>query len=679
MEAIRLDDPLAHSLDLVEQNVARLREVFPQAFTENRIDFDVLRQLLGGHVEESPERYRLEWNGKRLARALALQPSTGTLRPCREESVEWDTTGNLIIEGDNLEVLKILQKGYAGRVKMIYIDPPYNTGKDFVYSDDAWDSLQNYLALTGQSDSEGTALASNVETSGRFHTDWLNMMYPRLEQAWAILAQSGAVFISIDEKELHHLRTICNEVFGEENFVADVTVVTNMKGRNTKKHVADCHEHMVIYAKPEFKSLGLPLTAEQRAVFKHADELGRKYALRDLRKRGGPDKREDRPRMFFPIFWDIERGTCSLERSHDAEVEIKPLRGDGSDGRWRWGKEKIKKHLAWLHPKYSERTGRWDIDHRHYLDPSIEAAEEDDWEDPDFDEDTDDEEDEVFERTSKPKSVWLGGELSTDAGKRALKETLPGEVFDFPKSVDLIRTCLHLCLAGGDVAIDLFAGSGTFGQAVFEQNLSLGGNRRFVLIQFPEQLNINKKEQKAAAKFCAEIGRPANMAEITKERVRRVSAKIRAANPDYSGDVGFRVFKLNSSNIKAWAPGTRVTLETLEDMIDHVKPDRSDEDVLFELILKQRFELTAKVESRTIAGKTVRKVGDGGLVACLDKVIETSEVEALGRGIAEWVREMNPDGGTTCVFRDTAFRNDVAKTNLTETLRQGGVERVRSL
>lgn len=562
---------------------------------------------------------------------------------------------------------------------MIYIDPPYNTGKDFVYPDDAWDSLQNYLRLTGQSDPEGAVLSSNVETSGRFHTDWLNMMYPRLEQAWAILAQNGAICISIDEKELHHLRIICNEIFGEECFVADIAVATNMKGRNTKKHVADCHEHIVIYAKPDFESYGLPLTPEQRAMFKYTDHLDRKYALRDLRKRGGPDKREDRPKMFFSIFWDAERGTCSLERLSGTDIEIKPLRGDGSDGRWRWGSEKVKKHLAWLHPRFSERTGRWDIDHRHYLDPSIEVSEELDLEDPDLEEDTEDEEDDIFERTSKPKSIWLGGDLSTDAGKRALKETLPGEIFDFPKSVELLKNCLHICVGADDIAIDMFAGSGTFAQAVIDHNVVFGGGRRFILIQFPEPLRIDKKEQKAAAKFCADIGRPSNMAEITKERVRRVSAKARAENPEYNGDLGFRVFKLSPSNIKTWNPGAKVTLATLEDMIDHVKPDRSDEDVLFELILKQRFDLTTRVETQIISGKTVQKVGDGGLIACLDKVIKAEEVEALGRGIAEWVRGMSPEGGTTCVFRDTAFRDDVTKTNLTETLKQGGVERVRSL
>jgi adenine-specific DNA-methyltransferase len=409
MKPITFHDPEARSADLLTENLEKLKALFPDIVTEGphgpAVNVDVLKTLVGdATVTDAEEKYGLNWHGKRRARQLALTPSTGTLRPCPEESVDWDTTQNLMIEGDNLEVLKLLQKSYAGRVKLIYIDPPYNTGKDFVYPDDFRDNIKNYLELTGQVEG-GRKISSNTEASGRFHTDWLNMIYPRLKLARAVLRKDGVVFISIDDRELHHLRSVANEVFGEENFVAVVTVVNNMKGRNDKKHVAACHEYVVIYSGPEFISNGLPLTEEQRAAFKYTDDNGNKYALRDLRKRGGPDRREDRLNMFFPIYWNEESGRCSLERIQETDVEILPIRGDGSDGRWRWGLDKVKKHLDWLHPKRSERSGRLDIEHRLYLDTSIAVDDDPDEED--------EEDDGAIERTSKPKSVWLGGEFST--------------------------------------------------------------------------------------------------------------------------------------------------------------------------------------------------------------------------------------------------------------------------
>ena len=231
------------SANLNDGNLAQLKTLFPEAFKEGGVDFDVFKQLLGAHVDEREEKYGLNWHGKRRARQIALTPSTGTLRPCPGESVDWDTTQNLMIEGDNLEVLKLLQKSYAGKVKMIYIDPPYNTGKDFVYPDNFTDNIKNYLELTGQTDGEGRKLSSNTEASGRFHTDWLNMMYPRLKLAKNLLRRDGLLVMSIDDKELHNLRMVANDLFGEENFVATVNVITNMKGRNDKKHIAACHEY----------------------------------------------------------------------------------------------------------------------------------------------------------------------------------------------------------------------------------------------------------------------------------------------------------------------------------------------------------------------------------------------------------------------------------------------------
>jgi adenine-specific DNA-methyltransferase len=706
------------SANMVEGNLAQLKTLFPEAFKEGGVDFEVLKQLLGGQVDEREEKYGLNWHGKRRARQIALTPSTGTLRPCPGESVDWDTTQNLMIEGDNLEVLKLLQKSYAGKVKMIYIDPPYNTGKDFVYPDNFTDNIKNYLELTGQTDGEGRKLSSNTEASGRFHTDWLNMMYPRLKLAKSLLRRDGLLIISIDDKELHNLRVVANDLFGEENFVATVNVVTNMKGRNDKKHIAACHEYIVIYAGSEFISNGLPLTEEQKAAFKHIDFDGNKYALRDLRKRGGPDKREDRPNMFFPIYWDETTDKCTLEQPSASAVKILPYRGDGAEGCWRWGKEKVQLHLDWLKAKRSGKTGRLDVEHRLYLDANIAL---------DTEEDQDEEDEGVVERTSKPKSVWIGGEFSSDSGKRALKELLPGTTFDFPKSVELIRTCVLLGTSKNDIVMDFFAGSATTGQAVLAQNEIDGQSRRYLLVQLPEYLDGNEKDQKAAAEFCDSIGKPRNISELTKERLRRAAIKIgasRAATAESNSqlsletelqaprqplDLGFKVFKLDTSNIRAWNPNPDELADTLMAHTEHLATGRSEADVLYEVLLKQGLDLAVPVQRQVIAGHTVHSVGAGALLVCLAAAVNArprdyesfaqesvkamaqssvtaANAEALALGIANWHTQLATALGQTpqelhtrVVLRDSLFDGDVAKTNLTAILRQRGLEDVRSL
>lgn len=687
MQKITAESPESKSPDLAASNLAQLKALFPELVTESKdgasVNLDVLKQLVGDKfITDSEEKYGLNWHGKRRARQIALTPSAGTLRPCPEDSVDWDTTRNLMIEGDNLEVLKLLQKSYAGKVKLIYIDPPYNTGKDFVYPDNFQDNIKNYLELTGQTGEGGKKLSSNTEASGRFHTDWLNMMYPRLKLAWSLLRSDGVMFVSIDEKEVQHFRIVANELFGEENFVANVTVVTNMKGRNDKKHVAACHEQVVIYAKPGFVSFGLTLTEEQRAAFKNTDEVGQKYALRDLRKRGGPDKREDRPKMYFPIYWSPTDKRVSLERQSDADIEIFPLRGDGSDGCWRWGIDKVRAFLPWMHPKQSERSGRLDVSHRVYLDPTIKlggALLDDDEDDSDGDEEDEGDEDEVIERTSKPKSIWLGPNFSSDSGKRAMKTFLPGDTFSFPKSVDLLRQCIQIGLGKGEVALDLFAGSGTLGQAVMDHNVGDGANRHFVLVQLPEPLRLDEKDQKAAAKFCDQIGKPRTIAELTKERLRRAGKKIKDENPLFAGDLGFRVFKLDSTNIREWDPDRENLVSSLEASVEHLKKNRTEQDVLFELLLKLGLDLCVPIETRIITKHVVHSVGAGSLLVCLSAAIPQAEVEALALGIVAWHKELNPAGESTVVFKDSAFADDVAKANLAAILQQHGLETVRSL
>lgn len=675
MQIIDAQSPEAHSADLKAENIEKLKALFPELITEGpngvAINQDVLKQLVGdATITDADEKYGLNWYGKRAARQLALTPSTGTLLPCPNESVDWDSTQNLMIEGDNLEVLKLLQKSYAGKVKLIYLDPPYNTGKDFVYPDNFQDNISNYLELTRQIEG-GQKISSNTETSGRFHTNWLNMMYPRLKLARSLLKRNGVIFISIDDRELSNLRTLANEIFGEENFVATITVVNNMKGRNDKKHVAACHEYVVVYATAEFSSNGLPLTEEQRAAFRYTDVKGFKYALRDLRKRGGPDRRDDRPNMFFPIFWDETSGRCSLERQATTDIEILPLRGDGSEGCWRWGIDKVRKHLDWLHPKRSERSGRLDVEHRLYLDTSIAV-------DDDIDED-DDEDEGTIERTSKPKSIWLGGEFSSDSGKRALKEFLPGETFDFPKSIDFLRTCFLLGSGEDDIILDLFAGSGATAQAVMQQNAIDGQKRRFICVQFPEPLDPSEKSQKASAVACDKLGVPRNIAELTKERIRRAGEKVKAESTMFAGDIGFRVFKLNTSNIRAWNPRPKNVTQAVIDYQEHLSESRSEADVLYELLIKLGLDLCVPIEQQKIAGKMVHSIGGGVLLACLTEQITRDQVEDLAQGIVTWHKAQAPASDSTCVFRDSAFTDDIAKTNLAAILNQAGIKNVRSL
>ncbi|QIH74560.1 site-specific DNA-methyltransferase [Brevundimonas mediterranea] len=660
MTPVSADEPEASSADPVAANIEALKALFPDAISEGGVDFDTLRQMLGDAVDDDEEKYGLTWSGKRQTRRLALTPSLGTLLPAPGDSVDWETTQNLMIEGDNLEVLKLLQKSYAGKVKLIYIDPPYNTGSDFVYPDDYSDSLGNYLRQTRQIDANGVRYTSNPEGSGRYHTEWLNMMYPRLLMCRSLLAQDGAIFISVDDHEVSNLRLVADSVFGQENFVCVIAVVNNLKGRNDRRHIATAHESMLFYARPEFISYGLPLTPEQKAAFKLVDELGRPYALRDLRKRGGPDRREDRPNMYFPIYWDPNTGDCSLVREGRYTDTALPLRGDGSDGRWRWGVETVSRHLSWLHARRSKKTGKVDVEHRVYLDASISVGEG---------KDADDDEDEGgFERSAKPKSIWLGGSLSSDTAKRVVKDLGFGDAFDTPKALDHIQNIVTLASRDNAIILDFFAGSGTTGHAVMSQNAADGGNRRYILVQLPEPLDPENKDQKAAADFCDSIGKPRNIAELTKERLRRAASKVKADNADTTADLGFRAYKLATSNLKTWAPGDNLEADLLS-AADNLAPGRTEDDLLVELLLKRGIDLTEPSQTRQIAGQTVHAFGGGVMLACLGDV-KVADAEALADGIGDWVETLSPITPVMIFFKDAGFENDVAKTNVAKILDQ---------
>ena len=628
MKQITANDPETRSADIVVENLEHLKALFPEAFAEGKVDFDVLKQLLGGAADEREEKYGLNWHGKRQARQLALTPSTGTLRPCPEDSVDWDTTQNLMIEGDNLEVLKLLQKSYSGKVKLIYIDPPYNTGKDFVYPDDYRDNIKNYLELTGQTDGKNRKLSSNTEASGRFHTDWLNMMYPRLKLAKYLLRDDGVAFVSVDDGELSTLRLVADEIFGEENFLACFVWKSRQnKDNRTVTGASVDHEYVVCY--------GNKIRGDKRDKSQYSNPDGDARGDWTSANMVGIATADRRPNLHYDLV------------NPETGISYKcPEMG------WRYDRDTIARLI-------SENRILWPVNPEGRPRRKVFLSE--------------------LESEFTGLSTVIGDAIFTRDGTSDIDSLFDVRVFSFPKPVRLIRNLIEQGSEDGDIVLDFFAGSGTTAHSVMAKNLSSGDNRRYILVQLPEPLDPKNKDQKTAADFCYNLGKPRNIAELTKERLRRAGSKIRDENPMFSGDLGFRVFKLDTSNIRAWEPDADNLEGTLLDSIDHIKPDRSEEDILYELLLKLGLDLCVPIEARPIAGKSVRSIGAGTLIACLDEKITREEVEPLALGIAEWHKELSPAGDSTVVFRDSAFADDVAKTNLTEILKQHGLGNVRSL
>ena len=621
MKPIAEQGPETRSADVVGTNVEALKGLFPEAFTEGRIDFEVLKQLLGGAVEEREEKYGLNWHGKRQARQLALTPSTGTLRPAPEDSVDWDTTQNLMIEGDNLEVLKLLQKSYAGKVKMIYIDPPYNTGKDFVYPDDFTDNITNYLALTGQSGEGGQKLSTNSEVSGRYHTFWLNMMYPRLMLAKHLLSESGMIFISIDDHEIEHLLFLMNEVFGAENYVATIVWQRRDTPANDTQGFSTFHEYIVSFARSiEDSSLGLlDRTADQIGIYKNPDNDPRGVWTRSALTRPGSSARD------------------TYEIRNPTGRSVLPTRGTS----WRVSRETFQR-LIEENRLWWGNSGDGDMPFQKRFLTEVKQG-------------------------VVPTTWWdykFAG--SNRSAKNEMRLLFGDPPFDYAKPSSLLRRVLAISTSavGQDIVVDFFAGSATTAHAVFLQNLEDGGNRKVVLVQLPEKTGRQDY---------------VTIPDISKERLRRAATKIKNENPLFHGDLGFRVFKLDSTNIRPWEPDRDRLAETLEESVEHIKAGRSEQDILFEVLLKLGLELTVPIETRTIAGKTVYSVGLGTLLVCLAERIDAAEVEALALGMVEWHTALAPAAESTVVFRDNAFADDVAKTNLTAILAQHGLENVRSL
>jgi adenine-specific DNA-methyltransferase len=621
MKPYTSNDRETKSADVVAANIEQLKVLFPEALTEGKIDFDVLRQLLGGEIETHDEKYGLNWHGKRRARQLALTPSTGTLRPCPEDSVDWDTTQNLMIEGDNLEVLKLLQKSFAGKVKLIYIDPPYNTGKDFVYPDDFKDNIKNYLELTGQAEG-GRKISSNTEASGRFHTDWLNMMYARLRVARSLLRPDGYLLLSIDDTEFASVRQVLAELFGEECLIGSL-IHQRAKGGGQARHIVKGHDYILVVARDAEKCA--PLRREKVVQGRTQFIDGKEFLIDDdvVRKQFGKYDKSDGDRRCF--YEQLERYKAVEKK---LEIDQRLASGEYFLEKWENGMHAICRRIA------------------------------------------------LDEASSKLYSII---KVLSEEGKKDLESFQLADVFSYPKPVELISQLIRAATSGDDCVLDFFAGSGTTGHAVMAQNASDGSNRRYILVQLPEPLDPENKDQTVAADFCDKLKKPRTIAELTKERLRRAAKKIKAENPLFAGDLGFRVFKLDSSNIRAWEPDRENLEQTLRDHADHLKADRSESDILYELLLKLGLDLCVPIETRTIAGKAVHSIGGGVLLACLAPQITRDEVEPLAQGIVAWHKGLAPAGDTTCVFRDSAFADDVAKTNLAAILNQHGLATVRSL
>lgn len=693
MKKLTPSDPETHSPDITAENISRLRELFPELITEGAegvsVNLDVLKQLVGDRtVTDAQEKYGLNWHGKRQARQIALTPSTGTLRPCPEESVDWETTQNLFLEGDNLEILKLLQKPYAGKVKLMYWDPPYNTGSDFVYPDNYQDNIKNYLKITGQIGEMGR-LASNSEASGRYHTEWLNMMYPRLKLAKNLLSPMGIFTMSIDDHEVSNAISILDEIFGTECFVAAIHVhmstVQGQKVRAAKSgNIVKNGEYILVYSKDGHKNIGIsplldpsqydphysiwltskgdkrfisPLTeaiCKDEQIFKHLLAIGLVSDKSGIRKMINENLRTAYAASAQFRKW-IHENSSNIARIHDSiELEDESLPNGSSinEGEAVTYRSSEREYLL------TKSNGK--IVQLIGISEKISTS--------------DSFENEICVTTIRG-DWWPGfyldmGNVSKEGGVKYPSGKKP---------LRLIKQIVKFVTKDNDIIVDMFSGSGTTGHAVMSQNCSDGGKRRYILAQLPEPLDPSNKEQKDSVSFCDSLGKPRSIAELTKERLRRSAKSIREENPLFAGDLGFRVFKLASTNIREWEPDRENLEGSLEASVDHLKTDRTEQDILFELLLKLGLDLTVPIEEKTIGKHKLHAIGAGALFVCLSREIPKGEIEKIADGIISWHKDLNPAGETTIVFRDSAFADDVAKTNLTAILDQAGLSNVRSL
>lgn len=610
------------SKDIVAENIQQLKQLFPEVFTEDKVDFTALQAALGEYIETNDERYNFTWHGKAQAKRIAQTPSTGTLRPCKEESKNWDTTQNLFIEGDNLEVLKLLQKAYHKQVKMIYIDPPYNTGKEFIYPDNYQDNLDTYLEYTGQKDSEGRKFGTNTETTGRYHTNWLNMMYPRLKLARNLLRDDGVIFISIDDNEVVNLRKLCDEIFGEENFVAKLIWKSRQNKDNRNKTGASIdHEYVLCYSKSN----------EYRAL-KGSERKTEQYQNPDDDPRGpwasgnmvGLLPADQRPNCHYDLI------------NPDTGVNYgRPEMG------WRYDKNTMAKLIA-------ENRILW---------PSTPDGRP---------------RRKVFLNELSDELAGFSSLICEDTYTRHGTAEITGlfgkKYFDFPKPTGLVGELIQQSVQDG-IILDFFAGSSSTAHAVMKANSEDNRERKYIMVQLPEQCDEKSEVYKAGFKTIADIG---------KERIRLAGEKIKIEKAAMGGidglDTGFKVFKLASSNIKPWDADFKQLETDLYSNIDNIKAERSSDDVMYELLLKYGIDLTTPVESYTISGKTVYSVGLGALLICLDDEITLDVVEGIGK-----LKETLQPETVHVVLKDAGLKDDVVKTNAIQLLKRYDINDVKTL
>lgn len=601
-----------HSPNLTQENIARIRDLFPGCVTEAKgedgsvklaVDFDQLRQELAESIVEGPqERYHLNWPGKREALLAANAPIAKTLRPSREESVDFDTTKNLFIEGDNLDALKLLQETYLGKVKMIYIDPPYNTGNDFIYDDDFAVDTGKFLLQSNQVDNLGNRLVANTASNGRFHSDWLSMMYSRLRLARNLLADTGLIFISIDENELSNLKEVCDEIFGAANCRGVVSRPTGTPSGQGYNILVNEIDYILAYAKSsESAILGLPFSSEDEKIYDQEDDGG-KYLNRTLRKTGGEDRREDRPTMHYGI------------KAPDGTV-VFPIGPTGYESRWRCGEDSYWDLVKQNRIEWKQSSEGWKPYQKFYLEG----------------------------RLKQPSNLWEGIEGNKKASL-TIKGLFGKKVFDTPKPVELIERCLKIATGKSDLILDFFAGSSTTAHAVMKLNAEDGGNRHFIMVQVPEPCDENSEAFKAGYK---------TIAEISKERIRRAGRQI---NEGKRHDVGFRVLKIDASNMAdVYYTPDSLDKTKFDLFVDNIKPDRTPEDLLFQVMLDWGVDLALPTAKQSIQGKDVFFVDGNVLAACFD---------ASGSIDEAFVKELAKQQPLRVVFRDAGYKNSAVKINV---------------
>ena len=647
------------SMDIKEAQLQKLKELFPEAFTEGlKVDWDKLRLSLGDDtVDTGKERYGMNWPGKADCFKTIQQPSIATLIPAREESIDFDTTQNLFIEGDNLEVLKLLQKSYLGKIKFMYFDPPYNTGNEFIYPDNYAENLDTYLQYTGQIDNEGRKFSTNTETDGRFHSKWMNMMYPRLFLAKNLLTPDGVVFISIDDSEVTNLTLLCNEIFGEENFISRIIIQSNKRGQ-TYKEIAKTHEYLLLYSKSDnFEMFELDKDNESLPF---TDSLG-KYDLWELRNRNPKFGRFNRPNLFYPFYVSSNSvnedgyANVSIEKDDNFNIEVLPRNSEGIDGCWRWERATSKNGL--VNPfsvivAKQKRNGEWNIYQK------------------------------SRKNTTKAKSIWNDNEVISEQGTIELGKLGLKNIFDHPKPLELVKRTIKIGASKDDIVMDFFSGSSTTAHAVIDLNKEDGGNRKFICIQIPEPNDENSDAFKAGYKNIADVGRDRirkaaiNIKkEIDETKIKEQGSIFGSSSLNTKLDLGFKVYKLAQSNFKVWDTTLEKEPELIQqklfEHIQHISPEAQQEAILYELLLKSGFELTTPIETLTLAGKTVFSIAEGQLLICLEKELTHDCIKAMA--------EKEP---SRVICLDEAFTGtnaDALKTNAVQIMKSKGVVNFRTV